>query len=161
MTEKSLTVLSQALKLEQEGHAFYLQAAEQTHDAQGRAMFLSLADDEVKHAEMIQRQLHALEGDGAYVLMPDVAVETIDAGAKLFAPEKLASKLGDEPSDLQALHVALENEVASYNLYQAAAQEVADPAGKQMYQWLAGAERTHFNLLMLNYESLADRGGWV
>jgi len=161
MADKSLTVLSQALKLEQEGRAFYLQAAEKTQDAKGKAMFLSLADDEAKHAEMIQRQLHALEGGGAYVLLPDLNVESIDTDSKLFAPENLEEKMGDKPSDIQALHVALENEVASYDLYHAAAQKIADPAGKQMYQWLAGAERTHFNLLMLNYESLVDRGGWA
>ena len=33
--DKALTALSQALKLEQEGRSFYLQAAERTADAQG------------------------------------------------------------------------------------------------------------------------------
>ena len=33
-------------------------------------MFLSLADDERLHEEMIQRQLHAIEGDGAMCCCP-------------------------------------------------------------------------------------------
>ena len=161
--DKALTALSQALRLEQEGRSFYLQAAERTADAQGRAMFLSLADDERQHAEMVQRQLHAIEGDGAYVLLPDLSVPAIDLGAKLFPPERQAldTKIGKQAGDLQALFLALENEIKSYDLYVKAAKETTDAAGKQMYQWLASAERTHFNLLMSNYDSMADKGGWV
>ena len=33
-----------------------------------------LADDERLHADMIQRQLHAIEGDGVYVLLPNLQV---------------------------------------------------------------------------------------
>jgi rubrerythrin len=160
---KALDVLSQALKLEQEGKAFYLQAADLTDDEQGKAMFLSLADDEVKHAGMITRQLHAIEGDGAYVLLPDLNVEAVDASAKLFPPEKkeIEAALGVDPNIIDALHLALEREVLSRDLYAKAAQETQDKAGKQMYLWLVGAETTHFNLLMANYQALTDRGGWV
>jgi rubrerythrin len=126
-------------------------------------MFLSLADDEVKHADMITRQLHALEGDGSYVLLPDANVEAVDAGAQLFPPERkqIESALGVDPSVIDALHLALEREVISRDLYAQAAQETQDAAGKQMYLWLVGAETTHFNLLMSNYEALTERGGWV
>jgi hypothetical protein len=73
MTTKSeLKALSQALKLEKQGRAFYLKAVDETLDPEGQAMFRSLADDERMHVEMVERQLHALEGDGAYVLLPDL-----------------------------------------------------------------------------------------
>ncbi|MBC7257118.1 MAG: hypothetical protein H5T66_13550, partial [Chloroflexi bacterium] len=44
--DKALTALSQALKLEREGRAFYLKAAEEVRDERCRKTFLSLADDE-------------------------------------------------------------------------------------------------------------------
>lgn len=161
--QQALQALSQALKLEQQGRAFYLQAAEETVDAKGKALFLSLADDEVKHAEMIQRQLHALEGNGAYVLLPDLDVKPIDLGKELFPPErkKVDERIGVDPREIDALHVAIDNEIQSYNLYKKAAQETTDETGKQMYLWLADAEVGHFNLLMSNYESLVSMGGWV
>src|SRR5450756_2394421 len=59
---ESLRALSQALRLETEGLAFYLQAATETIDPKGKALFASLADDERKHQEMIRQQLHAVEG---------------------------------------------------------------------------------------------------
>ena len=159
----ALKALSQALRLEQEGRAFYLQAAEETLDEKGRGMFLSLAADEERHAEMVQRQLREIEGGGTYVLLPDLEAPDIDLDAKLFPPERaqVEARIGRNPNELEALHVALENEMRSYDLYRSAAKETQSTAGQQMYRWLAAAEMTHFNLLMSNYESLVSLGGWV
>ncbi|MHB1294183.1 MAG: ferritin-like domain-containing protein [Anaerolineae bacterium] len=161
-TQAALIVLSQALKLEQEGRAFYLQAADETLDEQGQRMFTSLAEDEARHADMVLRQLHALEGGGAYVLLPNLDVRPIDLDARLFPPARkdVEAKIGMNPSVLDALHVALENEIKSYDLYRNAAKG-ADGNGRQMYEWLASAEMTHFDLLMSNYESLVASAGWV
>ena len=159
----ALRALNQALKLEQEGRAFYLKAAEETLDSKGKAMFLSLATDEERHAEMVQRQLREIEGGGTYVLMSGLDAPDIDLDAKLFPPERqqVEARIGRNPNELDALHVALENEIRSYDLYRAAAKETESEAGRRMYRWLAGAEMTHFDLLMSNYESLVAMGGWV
>ena len=159
----ALGALSQALKLEREGREFYIKAAGMSFDDKGKAMFLSLADDEQKHADMIARQLHSIEGGGVYVLLPLGNVPGIDLEAKLFPPDprKIEKRIGPEPTEIDALHVALEMEIKSYDLYRLAARGATDEAGRQMYQWLTSAEMTHFNLLMLNYESIASGGGWV
>ncbi len=160
---QALSALSRALKLEQEGRAFYLKAAEETLDAKCEETLRSLADDERLHAEMIQRQLHEIEGGGAYVLLPDLQVEAVDVGQKLFPPEREAirEKIDVDSNILDILHVALENEIKSYDLYCENVSETDDSAGKQMYTWLAQAEMTHFNLLMTNYQSIVSGGGWV
>jgi len=159
--DQALQALSQALKLEQDGKTFYLKAAAETVDAKGKAMFLSLADDETLHAEMIQRQLHALEGDGSYVLLPDLDASDIDLDAQIFPPDKVDAKVGVNPSEIDALHVALEAEMKSYDLYRAAAKDSDEGPGKQMYVWLSKAELNHFNLLMENYEAIVAGAGWV
>jgi len=159
----ALGALSQALKLEREGREFYIKAAGMSFDEKGKAMFLSLADDEQKHAEMITRQLHAIEGEGAYVLLPLGNVPDIDLDAKLFPPDprKIERKIGSDPTEVDVLHVALEMEIKSYDLYRLAARGAPDEAGRQMYQWLTSAEMTHFNLLMSNYEAIISGGSWV
>ncbi len=158
----ALRALSQALLLEESGLAFYLQAAERAGDDAAEALLRSLADDERLHLEMIQRQLHALEGGGGYVLLPDLTVAPIDLTRRIFAPARgTATRLGVDAGIMDILHVALDNEIRSYDLYRAAAQETADVGGRRMYQYLAGAELSHFNLLMANYESLSQRGAWV
>lgn len=161
--DKALTALSQALQLEREGRAFYLKAAEEVQDVRCRRTFLSLADDERMHEEMIVRQLHTLEGAGRYVLLPDLEAPAIDLNAKIFPPDlgKAGPQVKTSKSELDALHLALENEIKSYDLYRHAALETEDEAGRRMYTWLAGAEMTHFNLLMTNYEAIARESGWV
>ena len=41
----ALQALLQAIRLEQDGYKFYIEAAERMADPRGREMFLSLADD--------------------------------------------------------------------------------------------------------------------
>jgi rubrerythrin len=161
--DAALKALTQALRLEQEGRAFYLQAAEETIDEKGKAMFQSLADDEAKHADMIQRQLRTIERGGNYLLLPDVNAPDIDLGKKLFPPgAEAARKAADQATnELEVLQMALDNEIRSYDLYRAAAQLTVDEAGRAMYAWLARAEMQHFDLLMANWESLTAMGGWV
>ena len=162
-SEQALAVLSQALKLEREGRAFYLQAAKATVDAKGKEVFASLAADEQKHAEMILRQLDAVEGNGAFVPLPDVNVIPIDANARIFplSAKEIRSKVGVDSNALEAIQVALENEVRSYDLYREASQETDDLVAKALYTWLVQAEHTHFELLMSNWQSLSGMGGWV
>ena len=160
--EVALKALNQALKLEKEGGEFYLKAAEKTLSEEAQAMFRSLADDERMHAEMVQRQLNALQSGDAYVLLPDLQVPSIDLDQKLFPPDetKIREKIGSNPDVIAVLHTALDNEIQSYDLYREAAKITRDQAGRQMYQWLASAEMSHFNLLMTNYESIAGPTGW-
>ena len=159
----ALQALSQAARLEEEGLAFYREAARRIADERAERTLLSLADDERRHLEMVRRQLHALEGEGRYVLLPDLTVPPIDLEQRIFPPEREAAdaRLGEDPGELDILHVALENEIRSYDLYRRAAREAGDAAGERMYRFLAGAELTHFNLLMANYESITQAAGWV
>jgi len=159
----ALEALFQAQRLEQKGRAFYLQAAADTVGEKSRALFKSLADDEAKHANLIERQIHAIEGGGSYVLLPDISVPDIDLGNKLFPPDPdVIQKTADgATNELEVLFIALGNEIQSYNLYRTAAQSMADKAGCAMYTWLAQAEMQHFELLMSNWESLTAMGGWV
>ncbi|MHB9033753.1 MAG: ferritin-like domain-containing protein [Anaerolineae bacterium] len=155
----ALHVLSQAAKLETDGLAFYLKAANDATDEKARSLFVSLADDERKHKEMILTQLHAVEGNGVYVLLPDTNVEPIDLNLEIFPPSAkgIEQKVGVNPTEQDVLFLAMDNEIKSYDLYRNAAQQTTGP-GQQMYRWLASAEMTHFNLLMSNWEALEAHG---
>ena len=86
----------------------------------------------------------------------------LDLDKPLFPPEghDFDKVIDPKASDLDALLFALQIENESYELYRKAADEVADPAGKAMYELLATEARTHFDILMLNYEHLASTGSW-
>ncbi|MBC7250069.1 MAG: ferritin family protein [Anaerolineae bacterium] len=159
----AIEALRQSLKLEQRGHKFYLDAAARTTDQRGQEMFRSLADDELKHLQAVQRQLEALTAGKTWVTIGTTPTKPLDLDQALLPPDKetLEKTISANASDIEALHFALEFENDAYNLYRKAAQETTDPAGKAMYEWLTQQELDHFNLLMLNYEHLSSSGHWL
>jgi rubrerythrin len=162
-TNAALQALNKALKLEQDGRQFYVQAAERTVDDRGSAMFRSLADDEVLHADIIQRQIDALAAGQGWILPQGVAAVEVDLESPLFpkGQEGLKKAVRPDASDLDALLFGLQIENDTFNLYAEQAQAAQDSNARRMYEYLAAAERTHFNLLMLNYESLSGNTGWT
>jgi rubrerythrin len=159
----ALQALRQAIRLEQDGYNFYTEAAERTADPRGKEMFLSLADDEKLHLRIVQDQYEALTaGEGWVSFLEETEVEPVDLDKPLFPPEREALEKAIDPkaSDMDALLFALQIENESYELYRKAATETADPAGQAMYQYLAGQERIHFDILMVNYEHLMSAGSW-
>lgn len=170
-TNTALTALNQAIELEIEGQRFYLEAAERTSNPRGAEMFRSLADDEVIHERILRRQLEALgEGKGWMPVLsmveglPEgVAEVTSDLTAPLFpeGEEVFQKAVRPDASDVDALLFGLQIENESFNLYRKLAQTTDDPNGKRMYEYLADAERGHFEQLMLNYEHLSTVGSWA
>jgi rubrerythrin len=161
--DATMLALQEALDLEQRGETFYEQAAERTVSEKGKAMFSSLAGDEVLHAEMIQRQIDALDAGKGWQA-PGVAAEgKVDLDTPLFpeGKEGLEKAVQPDASDRDALLFGLQIESDSFDLYQKQAMAATDPSARQMYEYLTAAERAHFNLLMTNYESLSRYGGWV
>jgi rubrerythrin len=157
----ALQALRRAIRLEEDGYRFYPEAAERTTDPRGKEMFLSLADDEKLHLRIVRDQYEALSGGKGWISFPEtmeMGGKSIDLDKPLFPPEKEA--ISPRASDTDALLFALQIENQSYELYRKAAAETADPAGKKMYQFLASQERTHFDILMLNYEQLVSSGSW-
>jgi rubrerythrin len=164
----ALAALNQAIELEVKGQRFYLEAAERTANPKGAEMFHSLADDEVIHERILRRQLDALnKGEGwvkSSLLLPEgVAEGKADLTTPLFpeSKEEFQRAVRPDASDQDALLFALQIESESFNLYREMAQTTDDPNGKRMYEYLANAERGHFELLMLNYEHLSTVGSWA
>ncbi len=159
----ALEALQQAACNEQETRQFYLEAAERTIDEQGKETFLSLAEDEEVHLRTVKAQYEALQADRGWVAFEELVCEPTALEIPLSdrARELLAKEVRAEASDLDALLVGIQMEHNSYDFYQQAAAQTADPAGRAMYQSLAAAERTHFDVLMLNYEHMVSTGTWL
>ncbi len=162
MGSDAALALQKALRLEQEGEAFYREAAERTIDPKGKAMYASLAEDEVLHARIIQREIDALaEGKGWQAT--ESAKGEVDLDALLFPQGKVAFEeaVRSDANDLDALLFALKIENDSYNLYLEQAKTATDDKARAFYGFLVEAERAHFDLLMANYESLSQASGFI
>jgi rubrerythrin len=163
LTCDPIDALNEALCHEEEGRAFYLKAAQRTIDPKGADMFCSLADDAKMHAEIIQRQLDAFSEGNGWALPECVFDCQADLDNPLYPRGKgaLEQTIRPDDSDLDAILFAIKTENDSFSLYSEHAKSSTDAQAKSFYEYLAEESRTHFNLLMLNYESLSSAGGWV
>jgi rubrerythrin len=162
-TQDVMSALQQALELERSGQRFYTKAAERTVDPKGSEMFRSLASDEVAHQRAIERQIEALAQGEGWVTVEGIDQVEADLVSPLFPAGRIELEKAVRPdaSDLDALLFALKIENDSFDLYTKQAKAAQDPNAKRLFEYLVEAERTHFNLLMLNYESLSSNAGWV
>ena len=161
-TDTATAVLQQATGLEKEGRRFYLRAARVTQDAKGKEMFGILAEDEKKHFLLIKREYNSLLSKGMWAGSPEIKPVTADLGKSIFpgAREELEKSVTSRSTDWDALLFGLDVETRCFNFYREAASQTGDALGKQMFEFLASQEESHFNMLMMRYESLFGPVSW-
>ncbi len=136
--------------------AFYEQVAGQTRSPAVRELFRTLAEEEKKHAEMLaERGGPAAAARGA---VPDTL-------AKLVLSGDIRKQIGAASYEAAAISAAIDMENKAVALYSQRAGQAADPAERDLYQWLADWERGHQRFLArINQELLEeiwqDSGFW-
>jgi rubrerythrin len=157
MTDNAaIEVLKMALLLERQGMAFYEQVAGQTRSPAVRELFRTLAEEEKKHAAMLAER-------GGPAAAPRGAVP--DTLAKLVLSGDIRKQIGAASYEAAAISAAIDMENKAVALYSQRAGQAADPAERDLYQWLADWERGHQRFLArINQELLEeiwqDSGFW-
>ncbi len=160
-TEEILEPFRIARRLEEEGKAFFEEAAAKAESKLVKQTFEFLAGEEVKHIEKIDRFYKSLEiSDGSEV--PDI--EDSDAEAKLAAFNDRLVELKDElapsVSDVEAYEVALKFENGAEEFYEQKMNEASDPRIKRFYKWLIDEETMHARLLRSCLSFAEDPAKW-
>jgi len=161
--KSAMNVLEEAKCLEQQGQAFYREAAKKIKNPAGKKMFRKLAKDEVLHERLIQREILSLIKEGYWVELLETQGPACALVPNIFPQgrEGLKKAAKADPTEVDAVLTALDMENKSYDLYRSQAESVKDLKAQQLYEFLAGQERTHFDLLMANYEAMVQFGGWA
>ena len=106
--EGALLALNIAIQTEKDGHEFYLGAARKTNDPQGKALFASLAADEIEHLRLLEGQREALTKEQRWLPHSELGQEaqvTKAKGAPIFSRGAMAQDINAYTSDLSALRV--------------------------------------------------------
>lgn len=137
-----MNVFDFAMKMEEDGKAYYEKLANQTSLPGLRTIFTRLAEDEQKHYEIFQE----LKTGGSVPAMQDT---TIIAEVKNVFEElpKEEETLKGLKGDLAAYQHAMKIESDSFRFYENAAREEKDPATKDLLTKIAVEEHKHFNIL--------------
>lgn len=159
MDSSVVDALKLATKLETDGREYYLRQAARITDRCAKELFETLAGEELKHLNMVRKQYEALTHGKGWIAFAEASAAAAVGALKPFT--MLRADLKPDTSDMDALLYGIELENESFALYRGQSEQVTDPAASQMYRYLAGAERAHFDLLMLNYEHMTQTGAWL
>ncbi len=150
-----------ALRLEQEGKAFFEDVAARAESQLVRQTFEFLANEEVKHIDKIEKVYQSLElSDGQDVPY----IEDSDAEAKLAAFNarlvELKDQIAPSVSDVEAYKFAIKFENGAEEFYEEKMNEATDPRIKRFYRWLIDEETMHARLLRSCLNFAEDPAEW-
>lgn len=158
-------ILQDAIKLEQDGEKYYREAAENVTNPLARSTFIALADQEVKHADLLRAYCDAVSEGG---ICPTPA--EIDAGeysvastaANIFAEARKELAAGAiMPEDLSSLYDgAMAMERKSIALYANEAEKAKEAEDREFFEYLVKQEKGHLQILMQGQKYLDDPESW-
>jgi len=158
---KAIEALKVAIQMEVEGKEFYQQASQKSDNRLVKELFENLAGEEDIHRQKFEEIYESIRKGQDW---PDVALPSGEAkGLKSIfaqATQEMGDKIKIGESELQAIKVAMDMEIRTYNLYNSRSEKSTLPAEKRFYQSLAGEERGHHLALLDSYEYLTDPAGW-
>jgi rubrerythrin len=158
---RTIELLQFAVGMEIEGKEFYQKASQKSSNKLARELFQHLANEEDIHRRKFEEIYEALKRGRNW---PDVEPPSERGkGLKsLFAEatKALGSKIKVAKSELEAIKVAMDMEIKSYNFYHSRSEQSTLPVEKRFYEALAGEEREHHLALLDSYDYLSDPAGW-
>ena len=150
-----MEILKFAIEMELDGERYYREQAEKNRDNALHTVFMSLADDEAKHAALIQKKMdnvpYALTGQEALTRRMDLFRQEKDFHIKVKA-------LPDQP---ELYHAALDKEKQSIDLYSDLRAKATDDQAKALFDFLIAEETTHKNILDELFAHVNRPNSWV
>ena len=141
-----LNILKSAILLERRGRAFYENAAGAAKDPSVKEFFSMMAKEEVEHIAILAEQYKRYrEGNRFAAVAPQTPSPTGVAEAVLNAIT--ASRISAADFESAAVSAAMAMEERAIRLYADRAEATSDPEEKKLYQWLAGWEGEHLEML--------------
>lgn len=154
--DKTIEILKSAILLEKRGKAFYMKVAEQTSGKAVREFFEMMADEEVKHIEILTEQFKSYRLN--QVFTPEINMEDHnDTIATKVLTKELKEEISAADYEAAAISAAMAMEKKAIQLYSGRAEETQDPNEKTLYKWLAEWEMQHLNFLSAIDKELTEQ----
>jgi rubrerythrin len=151
--ENRVDIFEFAMQMEQDGERFYRNMAQQTGDVGVKRILGMLADDEVKHYRIVKE----MRSSGTYKMRD---TEILADARNVFAEMK--------PGDfsLQGMQVEVYKEAQDIErksevFYTEKAEEVSEPAQRELFLKIANEERRHYYLLDHMIEFVSRPMTWL
>ncbi|MFH1721773.1 MAG: ferritin family protein [Candidatus Altiarchaeota archaeon] len=168
--ENPKEILDKAVEIEKAGYKFYMEAAWQCRDENGKRMFESLATDELDHIKTFSAQLNSISESGNWLSVDELVSSKKEISAHeeevlswVETNEKVFSRCSDDIGgfdDKEAILCGINAEKKAISLYSDAAEKSKSPHAKEIYAKLAAEEEGHKHILQAELDSLEKNGFW-
>lgn len=161
-----LEILKEALVIEREGEEFYRAAAENCKNPVAKHTFLSLAEQERKHAAYFHAHYEALAAGRQWPALEDLDVESYevpDEAKAIYDQARCEAESCDVVmcAELEQLYAtAMDKERRSLELYRHQAEQAQDEQQKAFFAFLIEQERGHLEVLSNTHKYLDDPAQW-
>lgn len=149
--------IKMAIQMENDGQRFYEDCAKKTKNELGKKMFESLAQDEITHLNTFQKMFNTITETEEWREFAEVSPKV--GKVPIFEGE-IEKKADANPSDLDAIRVAMDNERKSIDHYRKAASEAEDPLAVKIFNKICKEEEYHYDLLQAQRDYLTKSGFW-
>jgi len=157
VSSTAIEAIKMAIQMEKDGRAFYEEAAKKTENKLGKKMFETLAKDEIEHLNTFQKMFDKITGTGEW---REIAQDSPKKGKVPIFEEEIQKKGDVNPTELDALRTAMDNERKSIDFYNNVAEETEDPLGKKIFTKIREEEKYHYDLLQAQLDYLTKSGFW-
>jgi len=143
--------LKLAITFEKEGREYYLSALDKCNHPLGKRMLQSLANDEIIHMQRITKLFDSLVDKGEWpedLPLPQSQIKTTFKEAM----ETIDKDLKGDETDLGIIEQALKLEKRGYEFYRSMAQKSTSQNEISFFNFLAGEESMHIDVLQTTYE---------
>ncbi|MBI4767876.1 MAG: ferritin family protein [Deltaproteobacteria bacterium] len=158
----SIDMLNTALEMEEKGKAFYEKAVKTCGNPQCQEIFSALVKDEVLHQERI-KQIHDTLTSGKCWTRDWESIESTSENLGVLFQNLAArerKKMKAETTDVEALDIGLDFELASVAFYQDHRARTADPLEAAFLDQMILEEKEHWKALKDTRYYLTDPEGW-
>jgi rubrerythrin len=143
--------LEYAVQMELDGEMFYREQALKNKDNKLNPVFISLAEDEKKHAKIIKEKQVGIDS-----LIDEEDVESVK---NVFIDATGLDSKGSATEQIDAYRKALEMEKKSIDLYKKLLSESKDD--KDIFEFLIKEEEAHYKLIEEIIEMVRHPNEWV
>lgn len=144
-----------AVRMEKDAINFYSEAAEKTKHSVGKKMFVTIAEDEKRHLEMLSQMFKGLN-----ITIKDVSpmknIKTIFEAMK----DEMMQRVEATTDELEAFKIAMQMEKQGIEFYKKAVLEVQTGKEKSLFERFIKEEQQHYDIFANTYFFLSDTGSW-
>lgn len=151
-TKTAIDILKTAILMEKRGKAFYETVANQTQNEEVKRIFITMADEEQTHIELLSKQFVNYQKNKTFSTISLQSNED-----ELILNKAIQEQISAASYEAAAISAAIDMEKKAIEIYSQRAKEATDPNEKEIFEWLANWEKSHFGILLEMNKALTEK----